>query len=159
MQVWLYKRKYDKKYVHPDLGSHKVIDNCVFKEAGSLDVVHPVVKFTGENIDLISDMNGYNYMYIPQLRSWYWMNWHSENGVVVLEGERDALFTFWDDIKTSVQYITRQQSKQNYRLPDNRLAIQSDNNYEAYDFGSPVFDKHCTHIILETIGTGTKGSD
>lgn len=154
MQVWLYKRKYDKKYVHPDLGTHKVIDNCVFKEAGSLDVVHPVVKFTGESIDLISDMNGYNYMYIPQLRSWYWMNWHSENGVVVLEGERDALYTFWGDIKETTQYVTRAEHSINRYIVDNNLPIHSDHNYYMKKIGNPVYLKNCNNVILETVGKG-----
>lgn len=161
MQVWLYKRKYDKKYIHPDLGSHKVIDNCVFKERGSLDVVNPIVKFSGEGIDLISDMNGVNYMYIPQLRSYYWVKWYAENGIIVLEGERDPLYTFWGDIAKSTQYVIRQKNKQNRRLPDNRLALQVDNRYITLklDNSIPVFDKHCTHLILETTGTGSKGSD
>ena len=165
MQVWLYKRTYDKKYASPDLGSHITINNVVFREEATLDIVNPVVKVLlndPENVDInvINDFNGYNYMYIQQLKSYYWIEWHAEGGILVIKGRRDPLKTFWTDIKNSTQYVTRQQYKQNQMIVDNRLPMHSDNVYDTFVLDdNPAFDKHCTHLILETVGNGNKGVD
>ena len=142
----------------PSLPTPHKIEDVVFKEEGSLDFVNPVVK-CNLSLDEINDINGYNYMYFPQLKSYYWITIHTEGMILVIEGERDPFNTFWDSIKKSVQYVTRNEHKINRMIPDNRLVIHSDNKYDLVHFGNDVFDKHCTHVILETVGTGSKGSD
>jgi hypothetical protein len=159
MQVWLYKRTQDVKYIAPKLPAPRKISDCTFKEDGALNITNPTVICDVSGVDDINDFNGYNYMYIPQLKSYYWITWYTEGGLIVIEGERDPFKTFWDSIKKSSQYVTRQEHRQNGMIVDNRLVMHSDNIYDAIPFGDPVFDKHCVNVILETIGTGAKGSD
>lgn len=154
MKINIYKRYQGKKYINGEVHHKKEIENVVFKEEGSLDVVHPILKANISSVDDITKINGYNYMYIPQLRSWYWLTWHTEGMLIVFEGERDPLKTFWNDIKDSTQYITRAENIRNYYIVDNQLPIHSNHDYVMKKFGDPVYDKNCMGVILETIGKG-----
>lgn len=154
MNIYIYKRYSDSHYAHPDLYHEKLIDNVVFKEDGALDVVNPRVVCDISGFDEINKMNGYNFMYIPQLRSYYWMKFHTEGGLIVFEGERDPMYTFWGDIKGSTQYISRSQTMRNKYIVDNSLPIHSQHNYLIKNIGSPVYDKSCNAVILETVGKG-----
>lgn len=160
MEIRLYRRKYDKHYINVSTDNGALLNewtfnNVVFKDAGSLDVINPTVVYQDpENEINAGDLNGYNYMYIPQLRSWYWMKWHTEGGLIVFKGERDPFKTFINDIRNSKQYITRAQRLRNYLVVDNQLPIHSDHNYKAYMFGDPVYKKNCNNVILETVGKG-----
>ena len=157
MKINIYKRYQDKHYIDGEVYHKKEINGVTFKEDAALDVVHPkvVLNLLDQNwFEEVNDLNGYNYMYIPQLRSWYWLTWYTECGLVVFEGERDPLKTFWDDIKKTEQYITRAQRNKNLYIVDNNLPIHSDHNYKIKTFGQEVYKKDCNCVILETVGKG-----
>jgi hypothetical protein len=123
--------------------------NDFMKDLGIRCKVH----FAGNDGGAV-DIYGYNFMYIPQLRSYYWLKWHTEGGMIVFEGERDPMYTFWGDVKGSTQYISRSQTMRNKYIVDNSLPIHSQHNYLIKNIGSPVYDKSCNAVILETVGKG-----
>lgn len=155
MNIHLYKTKTPtKENINKTLTNEKIIENVVFKQHGSLDVLTPTVILNGfNNISEDAELNGYNMLYIPKLKRYYFIDkMYYNNGLLHINCSCDSLYTFRASIKNSTQYIGRQQTKANKYLVDNSLPIHSDNKYLVRAFGKQVIDKYCSHAILETAG-------
>lgn len=155
MNIHLYKTKTPtKENINKKLTDEKIIENVVFKQHGSLDVLTPTVILNGFN-DMTQDveLNGYNMLYIPKLKRYYFIDkMYYNNGLLHINCSCDSLYTFRSSIKHSTQYVVRQQNNANKYIVDNKLPIHSDNSYVAKAFGQEIIDKRCIHAILETCG-------
>ena len=156
MNVILYKNtapnnKVDKS---SNLSKELVVENVRFLEHDSLSVLKPTILL---NIsDEVSDIMFYNYVYIPKLNRYYYIDSISTEGALFrLDCICDVLYSHKADILASKQYIIRQENKNNSPyLDDNLLPIRSDHNYIAKPFGDDVDDRTCGRIILATTGKG-----
>lgn len=155
MNIHLYKTKTPtKENINKKLTSEKIIENVVFKQHGSLDVLTPTVILNGFN-DMSEDveLNGYNMLYIPKLKRYYFIDkMYYNNGLLHINCSCDSLYTFRASIKNSTQYIVRQQNNANKYIVDNKLPIHSDNSYVVRAFGQEIINKRCAYAILETCG-------
>lgn len=155
MNVSLYKNSAPPNKINKksSLTNERTFENVYFTEKGTLDILHPTVLLKVTND--IGDISNYNYMYIGKFSRYYYIESIStEGGLIRITGRVDALMSHRQDILASEQYITRSQSVQNRYLVDPLLPISSQHKYFVKTFGSPVFDEHCTNVILETIGKG-----
>lgn len=137
-----------------NLSNPYTLEDVKFIERGALDILNPSV-LARISTD-IGDMIHYNYMYIPKLKRYYYINKISaENGLVRFDGKVDVLMSHKKSINKSKQYILRQQEQYvNPYLQDNLLPIRSDHNYIMKPFGEDVFNKSCGRLLLATTGTG-----
>lgn len=156
MNIILYKNSASDNKVDKsnNLSKELVIENVRFLDSGDLSVLTPSVLL---NISSeISDIMIYNYMKIPKLNRFYFIDKISTSGGLIrIDGRCDVLYSHKDDILASKQYIIRQENKNNSPyLDDNMLPIRSDHNYIAKPFGDDVDDRTCGRIILATTGKG-----
>lgn len=155
MIIRLYKTKTPtKENLNKTLTNEKEIDNVVFLKKKYFDVLNPTLILNGfNNMDSFLTLNGYNMLYIPKLKRYYFLDkMFYENEYLHINCSCDSLYTFRQSIKNSTQYIGRQQTKSNKYLVDSSLPIHSDNKYLVRAFGVPVIDKYCNRAILETAG-------
>ena len=156
MYVILYKNsappnKVDKK---SSLKNRKEFTNIQFIERNAFDILNPSVLV--KNTNDISDIKNYNYMEIPALNRYYFIDSiSSEGGLIRINGRCDVLMSHKTDILNSTQYILRQETYNNSPyLEDGMLPISSKHNYKGKVFGRKVSDISCGRIILATTGNG-----
>lgn len=155
MNIHLYKTNLPtKENINKTLSDELIIENVVFDRRATLDVLNPTVILNGFNdISESVQINGYNMLYIPKLKRYYFIDKiYYNNGLLHITCTCDSLYTFKQSIYNSTQYIGRQQTKANKYLVDSSLPIHSDNKYLVRAFGKAVIDKYCSHAILETAG-------
>ena len=156
MNIILYKNSAPPNKVNKEnnLSEENVIENVRFIEDAYLDVSKPTVLVNISNE--ISDYMKYNYMKIPKLKRFYFIDSiKTINGLVEISGTVDVLNSFKQDILASNQYILRQQTYNNSPyLDDNMLPLRSDHGYVAKPFGNNVDDRTCGRVILATTGKG-----
>ena len=132
--------------------------SCTFVEDGSLDLINPSLLL---NIsDEYEDIPVYNYCYIPKSDRYYFITrMAEENGLTRIDCHCDVLFSFKDDILSSSQYIERSESRYSKLIADEKLPLKSKPLYVIKQFGTPIYDEHCSSLVLETVGKGESGSD
>lgn len=133
--------------------SSTTVENVIFFEDGSLDILRPKIKLTMNN-EITQNLK-YNYCYIPKTGRYYYITGiHAEGGQVIFDLTVDVLQSWSSDILDSTQYVIRSEIHKNRLLVDSLLPLHSDHNLLVEPFGSDVFVKNCDHVILETIGKG-----
>ena len=76
-------------------------------------------------------------------------------GIVRLDMEVDAVFSWYNAYKDTKQIIDRAENYQNRYICDGSTPIHSDNWHQYKVFGVDVFDKKCNRLILTTAGKGS----
>ena len=133
--------------------SSTTVENVIFFEDGSLDILKPKIKLT-INSEISQNLQ-YNYCYIPKTGRYYYITGiHTEGGQVIFDLTVDVLQSWNSDILSSTQYIIRSEKFNNRMIVDTMLPMHSDHNLLITPFGNDVFVKNCDHVILETIGKG-----
>ena len=153
MQVVLYKNSSPPNVVSKKLSGSHNIDATFFRE-NYLDVMNPTI--TAKLSSSVADLVKYNYVYISDLKRYYFIDSISaEAGLAIIKCRVDVLMSFKDDIYASKQYVNRQQSTNTSPyLLDDLMPIQSKHNYLVKPFGNNVDDRSCGRVILATTGKG-----
>lgn len=158
MNLHLYNTSSRPNKVNKSIGDALIVENVKFKEDGALSITAPSVLLNmGEDVTVISQ---YNYARLPALNRYYFItDISTEGGLIRIDMKCDVLYTFRKDILNSYQYISRSQSKPNYKIVDNLMPIDSNTDYYIERFklnGTPVAvdDRSCISVILETVGKG-----
>ena len=157
MTIALYKNSAPPNKVNKasNLSKKTIFEGMHFVENGALDVLNPscLIEYT----DDIADIVKFNYMYIPKLKRYYFIDSiKSEGGLIRIDGRCDVLMSHKDDILASTQYIIRQEKKNNSPyLEDSLLPISSQHNTKGRKLtGRKVSDVTCGRVILATTGKG-----
>ena len=156
MNVKFYHTGSPKNKVSKKLsGEHEYV-GVIFHEPDALDVLNPTIIING--ITDVADISKYNYFYIPKFTRYYYISDIKYDGSrAIVTGEVDVLMSWKSDIRSSKQYISRQQhAPELYSLSryyvDNMLPISSKKDYAIKQFGNAVDDRNCNCVILETVG-------
>lgn len=153
MNVNLYKTQSPPNKVSKVLSNKKEFEGVRFIENDTLDILNPSVLI---NLSTeISDVVKYNYMYIPKMNRYYFIDKIStEGGLIRIDGRCDVLMSHSGDILNSTQYVLRSETLRSPYLADSQIPIRSDKQYHQVVFGNNVDDKTCPYVILETTGKG-----
>lgn len=153
MNVNLYNVSDPPNKISKKLNDKLVIENVRFKNEGTLDVLNPIIII--QLSDEISDYIKYNYVEIPKFTRFYWItSITTSGGLVEISCKADPIMSFKNDIIGSLQYVSRSENVNNRYLVDNLLPISSKHLFTIQPFGDPVYDEHCTYLLLETAGKG-----
>lgn len=156
MYVNLYKNSAPPNKVDKsgNLTGKKEFTDIRFIEKGAFDILNPSVLI--KNTNDIEDIKKYNYMEIPRLNRFYFIDTiTTEGGLIRVNGRCDVLMSHKKDILASKQYVLRQEKNNNSPyLEDNMLPISSKHNYKGDVFGRKVADITCGRVILATTGNG-----
>ena len=153
MNVVLYNISDPPNKIKKSIGSGTTIENVRFLDDDALSITTPTILLKLN--DDVENNIPYNYVYIPKLHRYYFITEISfRAGLTYISCKCDVLYTFSKDILASEQYVARSQTNQNRYLVDDMLPIHSDKSYDVIPFTDEVFDKNCSHVILETTGTG-----
>ena len=113
MNVHLYKNSAPPNKVNKksNLSNETIVSNVKFIENGSFDILHPSVLI--DYTDDLGDIKNFNYMEIPHLNRFYYIDSiSSEGGLIRVNGRCDVLYSHKKDIFASTQYILRQEVDQ-----------------------------------------------
>lgn len=136
-----------------DKSGGKIIDNAIFKDDDTLNVLNPTVVLN-LNSEISNNLH-FNYVYIPKTTRFYYItNISMRGGLAYIDTKVDVLNSFSDDILKSSQYIARSESVINGKIVDSMLPIHSDHLFYIEPFGDSVYDESCNYCILETAGKG-----
>lgn len=156
MQVKLYKTKSPRNKINKSLSKNpKVFTGMKFLNDGDLDVTNPTIIVNMDD-DVASNI-GYNYMYIPRLSRYYWIEKITTEGAFMkITGKSDPLMSFRSDILRKSQIVGRisDKNKANLYLQDSELPLETTSDYYSIPFGEKVEDPNCINVILETAGKG-----
>lgn len=153
MNVELYNVSDPPNKVKKTLKGKKTIENVIFKDDNSLDILNPtiVIRLTTE----ITDYTKYNYCRIGKFARYYYISSIStKGGLVELRCKVDPLMSFSGDIIGSLQYVSRSENLENRYLVDSLLPISSKHLFTIQPFGLKAYDENCINVILETAGKG-----
>lgn len=117
MTITLYKCRDDKRVVDKTLPSDTKIDITAVIKADT-DILNPVLELSYDS-SIIS--SGYNYMYIPSWKRYYFITDISFSMQrMFISGKVDVLTTYATEIKNLTGIVLRQQAKKNadMYLPD-----------------------------------------
>lgn len=156
MDVKLYTTGSPTIKVDKVLADEKVYSNVVFYDESSLAVDSPSVIL--QDIESPDVVSGYNYMYIPQLKRYYFITdiRYLRGKRVLINGRVDVLKTYATDIKNSTQLVTRQQNKKNMLLNDSEYPIKKKTAIVVENFGESFTENG--NFVLTTVGGGTSGN-
>lgn len=159
MRVILYNTPSPPQKVIKDLKNETEFHNVVFFEDNSLDVLEPSILI--DNGQYVTDINKFNYVYIPQNARYYYITKISTEGQLArIDCKVDVLMSWHKDIYNSSQYVARSQNKQNRLLVDNLLPVHSDHTIEFCNIGTrKIYDESCNCLILETAGKGERQNE
>ena len=125
--------------------------NCVMKDDTS--ITNPTLTFTGLTSAQI-DFSNYNYVTIPQFdRSYFITDIRHDKNQVIISCHVDVLMSYKNDIKNSIQIVSRQESLKNRYIVDDRLPIHSDSSYTTQDINIPQLTCPNGGILLQ-VATG-----
>lgn len=98
MEIRLYKYTGSPNVISKTLNAYKSIDGYM---SNDLDIDNPTIRLTSYTLD-------YNYVYIPVLKRYYYINdvTIDPNGVYILNLSIDVLMTFKDEILNSTILVT-----------------------------------------------------
>lgn len=133
MKIILYITDGDPRVVSKKLTCEKEYDNCVIKHPFSYET--PVVEISG--IVNLSDISEYNYMYIPQLKRYFFITSRqtSEGHIKSITGEVDVLYSLKDQLLNTSQIISRNEHKKNLYLPDDKFCFITPKQVTVKTFG------------------------
>lgn len=156
MDIKLYTTGSPTIKVDKVLSDEKVYSNVVFYDDSALTLDSPSVIL--QDIDSPDVVSSYNYMYIPQLKRYYFITdiRYLRGKRVQITGRVDVLKTYATDIKNSTQLVTRQQNKKNLLLNDSEYPIKKKTQIVVENFGGSFTENG--NFILTTVGGGTSGN-
>lgn len=156
MDVKLYKTSSPTIKVDKVLESEDTHTNVVFYDEGSLALESPKVLL--QNIESPDVVSSFNYMYIPQLKRYYFITDISylKGKRVEITGRVDVLKTYATDIKNSTQLIDRQEHKKNMYLDDDHYPIKKKTAIVVENFGDSFTENG--NFVLTTVGGGSSGN-
>lgn len=151
MNIDLYTTESKKDTVKKVLKNETIVTGCRLLDA--TNILNPTIIFRANEI---ATYVNYNYARIPQFnnRFYYISNIEFESNLCKISMTVDAVASWYDAYKDTVQLITRSESLRNRYIVDGSEPIHSDNWYTYADFGADVFDKNCDRVILTTAGRG-----
>lgn len=152
MNIDLYVTTSKAETIHKVLTDERVVTGCRLLD--ETNILHPTILFRSSDID---DLEKFNYARIPQFSSRYYYiinKTYTSGGIVRVEMEVDAVFSWYNAYKDTRQIIDRAENYQNRYICDGSTPIHSDNWHQYKVFGIDVFDKKCNRLILTTSGKG-----
>lgn len=134
MQVLLYYNESDNIRIGKSLKNHIAIENVMLKQP--TDLVNPTLILSNSKI-----MDS-NYLYIPQLKRYYFINniTLTNSHTYEIKCHVDVLETYKEDLKNISAFILRQENIYNVNFNDSLLPIRSDTNYKSIPFGDVPSD-------------------
>lgn len=152
MNIDLYTTTSKVETVHKLLTNERIVTGCRLLD--DTNILNPSILFRSADID---DMEIYNYARIPQFNRYYYIGnkTYLSGGIVRLDMEVDAIYSWYDTYKGTSQLVSRSESIRNRYIQDGSEPIHSDNFYTYVNFGIDVFDKKCDRLILTTAGKGS----
>lgn len=136
LDIVLYNCSSDKRRVSKDLPNDKIVatySDATLKENTS--VVNPTFKLSYNQFTL-GIPNGFNYLYCPYLKRYYFINdvRYCKAGIVEIECHVDVLKTYEDAIRGHNAYIERCEKK----FFTQKKLLASGNNGIFYDSEYPI---------------------
>lgn len=116
--------------------------------------------------ELVFDFSGveeappYNYAYIDSFNRWYFINnWTYNAGLWCASCSVDALATWWDDIKTSTQYVVRNANLYSGLISDSLYPTTAGVTYTRDSVSSPFKARSSLYgtYIIGIIGGNSRG--
>ena len=153
MNIDLYTTTSKVETVHKVLKNERIVTGCRLLD--DTNILNPSILFRSVDID---DLEIYNYARIPQFTNRYYYignKTYLSGGIVRLDMEVDAVFSWYNAYKDTKQIIDRAENYQNRYICDGSTPIHSDNWHQYKVFGVDVFDKKCNRLILTTAGKGS----
>ena len=153
MNIDLYTTTSKVETVHKVLKNERIVTGCRLLD--DTNILSPSILFRSADID---DLKIYNYARIPQFNNRYYYignKTYLSGGIVRLDLEVDAIYSWYDTYKDTSQLVSRSESIRNRYIQDGSEPIHSDNFSTYVNFGINVFDKKCDRLILTTAGKGS----
>ena len=140
MTAILYNNKSDSREINKDLTELSTINITLYLDT---NVVTPVFK-------LKNFINNANYMYVPDLHRYYYINNYTlSNQCVYLHCSVDVLTTYKTEILNSEFLISRSENDYNDNIVDTLAPITENTVYTVKNFGENV--KTTEHFIIGVI--------
>ena len=134
MKIILYKSTADNRLLDK---SSKItvidtIDTAHIKESTS--IMSPSIILSYKKI---STLKKCNYMYIPSMGRYYYVNdiILKQGGIFELKCHIDVLMTYKGDIKNITTLILRQENVNNPYIEDSQLLVRANRTYEKHNIG------------------------
>lgn len=146
MEIQLYKYAGSANVISKTLGTYKAINGYM---SNDLEIDNPIIKLTTYTLD-------YNYIYIPILKRYYFIDdvTIDPNGVYILRLSIDVLMSFKDDILKCLVHVIETDTSNNFDVS------QSQNEtpltyFNTVNLTNP-FDFENKSTILIGLNTGTE---
>lgn len=153
MNIDLYTTTSKVETVQKVLKNERIVTGCRLLD--DTNILNPSILFRSADI---GDLEIYNYARIPQFSNRYYYisnKTYLSGGIVRLDMEVDAVFSWYNSYKGTSQLVSRSESIRNRYIQDGSEPIHSDNFYTYVNFGIDVYDKKCDRLILTTAGKGS----
>lgn len=117
--------------------------DCVFKNETS--ILKPTIL-----INTNTDITGCNYMYIPSLSRYYFIDdiVSIKNGLWQISGHVDVLETYSSEILSNTAVIKRQQNKYNLYLDDPEYHVYNSERIQTLEFSNTGFSKTLRYMLV-----------
>lgn len=143
MTITLYINMSDNKAVNKALTGDKSYEGTIKRETA---IESPVIQIT-----TTEDIRGYNYVYIPLYRRYYFASVTvGPNNVYTLSCESDPLMSFKSGFLFKEAIIKRSASLYNLYMPDNNFYISSKVRRQIKTF-SGGFDNSVLNYVVATV--------
>ena len=150
MQVKFRQCKSPKNVVDKKFKDTTYTVNCILKDNTS--VINPTLVIT--HVPSTVHLAEYNYCQINDLnRSYFITDVQHDKNTTIISCHVDVLMSYKNDIKNSIQIVSRQESLKNRYIVDDRLPIHSDSSYTTQDINIPELMCPNGGILLQ-VATG-----
>ena len=140
MTAILYNNKSDSREINKNLTELSTINITLYLDT---NVINPVFK-------LKNFINNANYMYVPDLHRYYYINNYTiSNQCVYLHCSVDVLTTYKTEILNSECLISRSENDYNDNIVDTLAPITESTVYAVKNFGENI--KTTEHFIIGVI--------
>ena len=143
MNISLFINLSDNRNMTKSLTGEKTYDCTIKRETG---VVNPVIMITSTD-----DLRGYNYVYVPLYKRYYYASVTvGPNNVYTFNCNVDVLMSYKSQVLPKQAIIKRSASLYNLYMPDNNFYISSKVRRQIKTF-SGGFDNSALNYVVATV--------